>query len=428
MRVPKHYLFALVAGGGTVPPELGAARRLLERGHRVTVLGEDTMREEVLATGADFRRWERGTNRPTRRAEDDPIRDWEVSSPLKMFRRVLDQQFIGPAPGYAADVDASIRVVSPDVVVATLFGFGAMAAAERARLPLVILHANIYPVPTVGRPAFGLGFSWPRGSFGRTRDRIVPALLQRMWDRQGRDRFNAFRADLGLPPLRHFLDQLGVAERQLVLTSLAFDGPGHLPASVVHTGPVLDDPSWADATWRAPAGQHPLVLVGLSSTFQDQGALLQRIADALGRLPVRGVITTGPAIDPADLSAPANVSVVASAPHAQVLHHAAVAVTHGGHGTLVKALAAEVPVLVLPHGRDQADNAARVVAAGAGLMLKRTAGTDRIARSVQRLLDDPVRRAAAATLGATLRTDAAADTLIRELEGVPHDRPEVVTT
>ncbi len=28
------YLFALVDGGGTVPPELGVVRRLVERGHQ----------------------------------------------------------------------------------------------------------------------------------------------------------------------------------------------------------------------------------------------------------------------------------------------------------------------------------------------------------------------------------------------------------
>ena len=32
--------------------------------------------------------------------------------------------------------------------------------------------------------------------------------------------------------------------------------------------------------------------------------------------------------------------------------------THGGHGTVVRALAAGVSLVVLPHGRDQADNAA----------------------------------------------------------------------
>ncbi len=39
----KSYLFALLDGGGTVRPELGAARRLVKRGHRVEVLADDSM-------------------------------------------------------------------------------------------------------------------------------------------------------------------------------------------------------------------------------------------------------------------------------------------------------------------------------------------------------------------------------------------------
>jgi hypothetical protein len=40
---PRRYLLALVDGGGNVPPELSAARRLVERGHSVTVLAEDSV-------------------------------------------------------------------------------------------------------------------------------------------------------------------------------------------------------------------------------------------------------------------------------------------------------------------------------------------------------------------------------------------------
>ena len=54
---PRRYLFAVVDGGGNVPPELGAARRLLERGHSVTVLAEDSVIADVRATGAAVRRW-----------------------------------------------------------------------------------------------------------------------------------------------------------------------------------------------------------------------------------------------------------------------------------------------------------------------------------------------------------------------------------
>ena len=122
------------------------------------------------------------------------------------------------------------------------------------------------------------------------------------------------------------------------------------------------------------------MLVALSSTFQDQRRCLQRIVDALGTLPVRGIVTTGPALDPDALTAPANVTVVAAAPHSEVLRHAAAVVTHGGHGTVVRALAAGVPMVILPHGRDQADNATRVTTRGAGLAVKRTAARGRSPR------------------------------------------------
>ena len=111
--------------------------------------------------------------------------------------------------------------------------------------------------------------------------------------------------------------------------------------------------------------------------------LLQRAADALGRLPVRGLVTTGPAIDPAVIRAPANVSVRRWVRHADVLPYCSAVLSHGGHGTVIKALAAGVPLVVAPLGRDQPDNAARVVRAGAGLRVSRKAKRRRPAQSAR---------------------------------------------
>jgi UDP:flavonoid glycosyltransferase YjiC (YdhE family) len=127
-------------------------------------------------------------------------------------------------------------------------------------------------------------------------------------------------------------------------------------------------------------------------------------------------VTTGLAFDAAVLRPPANVTVVASAPHRQVLQHAALAVTHGGHGTVMKALAAGVPMVVLPHGRDQPDTAARIAARGAGIELKRTAGSGAIAEAVRRVLQNASYGAAARRLGEAVRRDASSDALLRELE------------
>ena len=102
-----------------------------------------------------------------------------------------------------------------------------------------------------------------------------------------------------------------------------------------------------------------------------QEDLLQRAADALGRLPVHALVTTGPAVDPAVIRAPENVSVRRWARHADVLPYCSAVVTHGGHGTVIKALTAAVPLVIAPLGRDQPDNAARVVHAEAGLRVRK---------------------------------------------------------
>lgn len=414
---PHRYLAALVDGGGTVPPELGAVRSLVSRGHQVTVLADDSMESEVLATGAEFRRWEQAPNRPDRRPEHDPIRDWEIKNPLQLFGRLLDRQLIGPAPAYAAEVGAAIGDRRPDVVLTSQFALGAMVAAEAAGVPFVVLMPNVYLLPAKGMPPFGVGLRPARGPLGRLRDRAVGGVTQRTWDRKGLGRLNAVRDELGLRPLAHFFDQVHRAERELVMTTPAFDFPATLPAGARYVGPVLDDPSWTEP-WTRPEGDNPLVLVGLSSTFQDQLACLQRIADALGSLPVEGLITTGPALDPSVVSAPPNVNVVASAPHAQVLPHAAVMVTHGGHGTVMKSLAAGVPMVVMHHGRDQADNAARLTNRGAGIAIKRSARPSAIAAAVEKLLDEPSYRDNASQLGTAVRRDAASGALLAELDGV----------
>jgi MGT family glycosyltransferase len=160
------------------------------------------------------------------------------------------------------------------------------------------------------------------------------------------------------------------------------------------------------------------VLASLSTANQEQLSLLGRIVAALGSLPVRGVVTTGHAIAPEELPSPANVSVVRSAPHSAVLEHAAAIVTHGGHGTVIKALAADVPLLVVPMGRDQLDNATRVTERGAGLQLGQDAEPEAIAEAIRRLLDEPSFAEGAARLGASIREDASGDGAVEELEAL----------
>ena len=86
MSAPRRFLLALWDGGGNVPPAMGLVRRLVERGHRVRILGDPTLAEEARVAGAEHVPWRAAPHRRSRRPEDDVFRDYEIRNPLGMVR------------------------------------------------------------------------------------------------------------------------------------------------------------------------------------------------------------------------------------------------------------------------------------------------------------------------------------------------------
>jgi MGT family glycosyltransferase len=269
--------------------------------------------------------------------------------------------------------------VQPDALLADAFLFGSVIAAQAASLPVVLLVSNIWIMPARGTPPMGPGFAPARSALGRGRDAALLAVVNRLFAK-GLPAINRARAEYGLAPLSSFYDQGLAADLIVVLTSPEFDyAAPTVPANVRYVGPILDDPEWA-RPWTPPwpaDDERPLVLVGFSTTYQNQGPVLSRVVEALSALPVRAVVTLGQMLDAAEVvpGASANVAVVASVPHRSVLAQASLVISHCGHGTTIKALAAGVPLVCIPMGRDQNDTAARVVEAGAGVRLRPTRAT-----------------------------------------------------
>lgn len=416
----RHFLFAMWEGGGNVTPLLGVARALIARGHEVTVLGDPTIQEEAEHTGCRFTPWRTAPHRTSLRTEEDLLRDWETKNPLEGLRNYRDKLIAGPAGRYAADTLDAIDSLAPDVVVSEYTIFGAFMAAEKRGLPVAGLVPNIWPMPTVGAPPFGPGFLPARSPLGRLRDAFFRRMVVRIFD-QAVPLLNQTRRQLGLAPLRTFFESLQRAEAFLVLTSAAFDFTSpYVAANVRYVGPILDDPDWV-APWTppwSPQSQDPLVLVGFSSTFQNQGPVLRNVVKALSGLPVRALVTLGEMLPGAEVQSSGSVVVVRSAPHREILKNAAVLVTHCGHGTTMKALTAGVPMVCLPMGRDQDDTAARVVHAGAGLRLRPSASVKTIARAVQRVLADESFRASARRLRDAMAEERRSVNVVAELEKV----------
>jgi len=417
---PRRFLFTHWEGGGNTPPMLALVRRLVKRGHAVRVLGDPCNREEVEATGASFGSWTRAPRRTDKSPASDPLRDWEVKSPPAMIGRLRDRLFVGPSLAQAQDVLSELERFQADTIVTSEMLLGPMVAAESAGIPCVALAANVYLFPRPGVPPFGPGLLPASNALGRVRDWIIQTMAMRTFAK-GTAQFNDTRSAVGLGPVRHPFDQLQRLACHLVLTSAAFDFQATTPSSqIVYAGPELEDPAWT-ASWRSPwppEDRRPLVLVGFSTTFQNQGDALRRAIEALAGLDVRAVVTAGPSIDIEALPSAPNVHVCQSAPHSELFKEAAVVVTHAGHGTVIRALAAGVPLVCLPMGRDQNDTAARVAYHGAGVRLNAGASPLKIRKAVADILAAPRYRERACAVGEQIVRDAQGSPAVQLLEQI----------
>jgi MGT family glycosyltransferase len=175
---------------------------------------------------------------------------------------------------------------------------------------------------------------------------------------------NGPRREVGLPPLAG-PHEIWRAPLHLYFTAPPFEDEGlEFPPSFEFVGPGLWEPP-AEAPPAIDDLDEPLVLVTTSSEFQADDSLIATAIEALGDEDV-GVAVSTAAHDPARFEKPANARLERWLPHGQLLQKAACVVCHGGMGITQKALAAGVPVCVVPFGRDQFEVAGRVAAARAG--------------------------------------------------------------
>jgi MGT family glycosyltransferase len=383
-------LQTLIDGGGNVAPQMAITRRLVERGHEVRVLAHRPLREKVEARGAEFVPFRQTLpDLDISRRETDVVADWEARTPIGAAARFRDRAIAGPASDSARETLALLREWPADAVVSDFLLPGALVAAEAAGVPAFVIVHCPFPSPIAGAPPVGAGVRPGRSALGRARDALLCRAAARFY-RPVLEAADAARAEHGLAPLGDLRAALFGGRETFVLTvpELDFASRGVLPPGVSFPGPALEP---TDAEWESPwpaDNTDPLVVVSFSTTFMDQRPMAARVLEAVASLPVRALLTTGPALDLDGLPVPANARVVAFAPHAAVLPHASLVVTHGGLGTIHAALAAGVPLVVMPDGRDQPDNAARVVEAGAGVRLPRRASAARLRRTITGALGD----------------------------------------
>jgi MGT family glycosyltransferase len=402
------FLVASWGGPGHLGPMLAAADLLRRRGHSVRFISRPDARVPVEAAGFGFVTWQRTPNFSPIAGNSDPLRN------------AYDHLLFGPAAARAADTREEIERTPTDALLSDSALVGSTLAAEAAGVPCALLSPTISLRPLPGVPPIGSRFLPPQTPEDRAKveaatDQFIAVMNEWL------PMLNDARASQGLASVDHVMKLFDRAERLLMAMSAAFDFPADsLPKNVRYIGPLLDASGWSKP-WTAPwppGSVRPRALVSFSTTDQNQADALQRTVNAVAGVEMDGVATIGPALEGVTLHAPKNVTLLTSAPHDAVMKEVSLVVTHGGHGTVSRALRHGLPLLVMPMGRDQGDIALRVEARGAGLILPPDASEDEIAAALVRLLREPHFGIEARRLAEAIALDIKSERLVSEMEEI----------
>ena len=385
-------LISTSPGVGHLLPLLPVARAARDRGHEVRIAAGASLAPIIAAAG--FEHEPAGPATLGEVLQGIP----ELAGLTGRRRAVITfrQAFCGAiATGIADDILALADRWRPDVIVHEDLELGSWVVAERLGIP----HATIQA--TAWRP--------------------------RMRDLAG-EPLNKLRARHGLAPDAELERLYGAVFFTTRPPSLR-DPNAPLPNGVAELRPIADDrhagaeeaDTGAATDPFPPADGRPRIAITLGTVSMGQRDILRTV--------IEGVAATGAHVvvagaDPATLEAlPANVTVRAYVPMSTLLPAADLVAFHGGSGTMLAALAAACPMVIVPLAADQPDNADLCVAAGVARALPAEDLTAMAVReTMEAILADPSYARRAGEIAAEVAAMPGPDAAVERMEAVVQSR------
>jgi rhamnosyltransferase subunit B len=366
----KRIVIATIGSLGDLHPCLTLALELMRRGHHVAIATTPYYRSKVEALGITFRPMRPDWN-PT---DPELIRQCDdlKKGPEVLYRKMLLPELRGT---YSDLLSVALHA---DLLIAGELVYAAPLVAEKLKLPWVSailspfsFFSSFDPSVMVNAPALihlrKAGPSVYRAGLN------IGRLATRHWSNPVRD----LRREQGLrlecdPVFRDkFSPYLVLALFSHWLAEPQPDWPPHTsqPGFVYFANSSEDASLSSKLSDFLASGAEPIVFTQGSTAVHSPGDFYKVSATAAKRLGRRAVllgIKDGLEVDSPDLL------TLPYAPYSHLFPHAIVNVHQGGSGTTGEALRSGRPMLIVPYGWDQPDNAVRVQRLGAGLHVPRS--------------------------------------------------------
>ena len=334
-------LVSCLSSSGHFHPMVPLARALERAGHEVAFAVSAPFLPAVEANG--FRGFAAGVG-----FESLGMNPQEIQQRQAAMRQASSTQMMERFMGMFLDNFARRKV--PDL----------MEICERWR-PDLLVHESMECAAAIVGEKRGLPYAAVQVGGGNMMVR-EPEMFARHLD--------AIRAEVGLAPDPRF-EALSRYLHLSFMPASFFSVP--LPRTARYVRMELFDQSGTEGLpeWARSFGSRPVVYATLGTVFNKFIHHLGTIAEGLRDEPLELILTVGRDQDPAQLGPqPANVHVERYIPQSLLLPSCDLAIMHGGYNSVMSAVAAGVPVIVVPLAADQPMNAEACARLGMGRVVE----------------------------------------------------------
>ncbi len=289
----------------------------------------------------------------------------------------------------------------PDLIVREPCEFGGCIIGEELGIP----HA------TAGAP-----FLWSPGHLADIVDQPLEEIRREL----------GLLSEIDASALYRFLDLVPLSSSLLLP-----DDYLHPVSHLVRPTPFDQSGDESLPDWLATLPNRPTVHGTLGTTIGSRtpGAF-EALAEGLAGEPYNVILTVGRNRDPAEVDPGAsNVFVERYIPHSLLLPHCDAVVCHCGLSTTLVTLMNGLPLVAIPLGDDQIDNAERVRQIGAGIIINPDERThERVREAVRTVLEDSSYRVNAERFRDDVQALPGLDYAAELLERLARERRPIIRT
>jgi len=319
-----------------VYPSLGVIKELVKRGHHVSYVVGEPLRDLVEPTGAE----------PVTHPSIFPLGSASWPEDPSTAQRVFLDEAIAVLPVLTERYDDD----RPDLILYDIGGLPAPVLAERYGVPAVQLSPTYVAWDGYEDDLAEILETIRASESGQSYEKAFTAWLRENGIEQDAREWQTFP--------EHVLSLIPRAMQP---------NADRVPPSVRFVGPCLDPERLADKSWTPPADGKRVLLVSFGTAYNDQLDVYRACLEGFAGSDWHVVLVVGQHVDPADLGPiPAGFEVHRTVPQLAVLAAASAFVTHAGMGGCTESLWFGVPTVAIPQAADQFGNAAILAELGVG--------------------------------------------------------------